>query len=74
LVGRNRAGELRLRMLGVGKAVHLFICPVHRFPVQEVEEVRVIQGKGFEGCVHGHPRKRQVLLMHAKDEVAEGAP
>ncbi|MFY9530422.1 MAG: hypothetical protein WBC04_15275 [Candidatus Acidiferrales bacterium] len=59
----------------MGEAVHL-ICPVHRFPVQEVEEVMVIQGKGFEGCIHGHPRsKRQVLLMdEAKDAVAEGAP
>jgi MOSC domain-containing protein YiiM len=67
LVGRTPAGELRLRMRSVAEAVHLFICVVHRLGVREVEQVRVIADKGFEGCIHGRPRsKRQVLLMEAE--------
>ncbi len=48
-------------LAGVG---HLFLALVHRHPMREVDEVRAVSDKGFEGCIHGRPgTKRQVLLM-----------
>jgi MOSC domain-containing protein YiiM len=48
----------------MGEVQHLFTCLVHRFPMQEQEEVEVIKDKGFKGCIHGHPgSKRQVSLI-----------
>lgn len=48
----------------MGEALHLFKCLVHRFPMEEVDEVEVIANKGFRGCIHGRPgSKRQVSLM-----------
>ena len=51
-------------MIPVGEVLRLFVCAVHRLPMQEVETIRAILGKGLEGCTHGRPgSKRQVLLM-----------
>ena len=48
----------------MGEALHLFKCLVHRFPMEEVDEVEVIANQGFRGCIHGRPgSKRQVSLM-----------
>jgi MOSC domain-containing protein YiiM len=48
----------------MGDVIHLFTCLVHRFPMQEQEEVEVIKDKGFKGCIHGRPgSKRQVSLV-----------
>ncbi|HEY4880028.1 MAG TPA: MOSC domain-containing protein [Candidatus Acidoferrales bacterium] len=43
---------------------HLFVCLVHRFPMNELTEAEALENKGFKGCIHGRPdSKRQVLLM-----------
>ncbi len=43
---------------------HLFLALVHRHPMREVDEVRAVSDKGFEGCIHGRRgSKRQVLLV-----------
>ena len=48
----------------MAEVLHLFTCLVHRFPMQEQEEVEVIKDKGFKGCIHGRPgSKRQVSLI-----------
>ena len=48
----------------MGEVVHLFKCLVHRFPMEEVDEVEVVANKGFRGCIHGRPgSKRQVSLI-----------
>ena len=48
----------------MAEVLHLFTCLVHRFPMQEQEEVEVIKDKGFKGCIHGRPgSKRQVSLV-----------
>jgi MOSC domain-containing protein YiiM len=48
----------------MGEVQHLFTCLVHRFPMKEAVEVKAIENKGFEGCIHGRPNsKRQLLLM-----------
>jgi MOSC domain-containing protein YiiM len=48
----------------MGEVQHLFTCLVHRFPMQEHDEIEVIKDKGFKGCVHGRPgSNRQVSLI-----------
>jgi MOSC domain-containing protein YiiM len=48
----------------MGEVRHLFTCLVHRFPMQEHDEIEAIKSKGFKGCIHGRPgSKRQVSLM-----------
>ncbi len=48
----------------MAEVLHLFTCLVHRFPMQEHDEIEVIRDKGFKGCIHGRPgSKRQVSLM-----------
>jgi len=48
----------------MGEVLHLFTCLVHRFPMQEQEEIEVIKDKGFKGCIHGRSgSRRQVSLM-----------
>jgi MOSC domain-containing protein YiiM len=48
----------------MGEVLHLFKCLVHRFPMEEVDEVEVVANKGFKGCIHGRPgSKRQVSLI-----------
>jgi MOSC domain-containing protein YiiM len=48
----------------MGEVLHLFKCLVHRFPMEEVDEVEVVANKGFRGCIHGRlGSKRQVSLM-----------
>jgi MOSC domain-containing protein YiiM len=48
----------------MGEVLHLFKCLVHRFPMEEVDEVEVVVNKGFRGCIHWRPgSKRQVSLI-----------
>lgn len=48
----------------MAEVARLFICLVHRFPMEEVKEVETIANKGFKGCIHGRSgSKRQVSLM-----------
>jgi MOSC domain-containing protein YiiM len=48
----------------MGEVQHLFTCLVHRFPMQQHEEVEIIKDKGFKGCIHGRPgSNRQVSLI-----------
>jgi MOSC domain-containing protein YiiM len=48
----------------MGSVLYLFACFVHRFPMKELEEVEVIENKGFKGCIHGRlGSTRQVSLM-----------
>ena len=48
----------------MGEVLHLFKCLVHRFPMEEVDEVEVVPNKGFRGCIRGRPgSKRQVSLI-----------
>ncbi|MGD0545542.1 MAG: MOSC domain-containing protein [Candidatus Acidiferrales bacterium] len=51
----------------MAEVLHLFICLVHRFPMQEVESAEAIADKGFHGCIHGRRgSERQVLLMDSE--------
>jgi MOSC domain-containing protein YiiM len=46
---------------------HLFLCKIHRFPMEEVEEALATLSPGFKGCIHGRPRShRQILLMDSE--------
>ena len=48
----------------MSEVLHLFKCLVHRFPMEEVDEVEVVANKGFRGCIHGRlGSKRQVSLI-----------
>jgi MOSC domain-containing protein YiiM len=48
----------------MGEVLHLFTCLVHRFAMQEHEEVEVIKDKGFKGRLNGRPgSNRQVSLI-----------
>ncbi len=43
---------------------HLFVCKIHRFPMEEVEEALAIYEQGLKGCIHGRKGSlRQVSLM-----------
>ena len=43
---------------------NLFRVPRRRAPMEELQEVRVIENSGLAGCAHARPGgKRQVLLM-----------
>jgi len=62
----------------MGEAAHLFVCLIHRFPINELEEAQLIEDKGLRGCIHGRPgSKRQVLLMDLETlerlDIAPGA-
>jgi MOSC domain-containing protein YiiM len=51
----------------VGEILHLFRSVAKGKPVNEIEEVPILENKGLEGCVHGRPNSnRQVLLMDAE--------
>ena len=51
----------------MGEVLHLFTCLVHRFAMNEQDEVEVIKDKGFKGCIHGRPgSKRQVSLIDSE--------
>ena len=51
----------------MAEVANLFLCLVHRFPMEEVEAAEVIQNKGFRGCIHGRAdSKRQVSIMDAE--------
>ena len=43
---------------------NLFRAVKKRLPMEELSEVRAVEGFGFEGCAHARPgSKRQVLLV-----------
>jgi MOSC domain-containing protein YiiM len=43
---------------------NLFRAPKRRVAMEELQETRVIENSGFDGCAHARPGgKRQVLLM-----------
>jgi MOSC domain-containing protein YiiM len=43
---------------------HLFLCKIHRFPMEEVEEALAIYEQGLKGCIHGRKgSSRQISLM-----------
>jgi len=49
------------------EVTHLFLCRIHRFPMEEVEEALATPSQGFKGCIHGRPRShRQILLMDSE--------
>ncbi len=51
----------------MGAVKCLFVALVHRHPMREVDEIRVVANKGFEGCIHGRAgSQRQVLLMESE--------
>jgi len=46
---------------------HLFLCRIHRFPMEEVEEVLAIFEQGLKGCIHGRKGSpRQISLMDSE--------
>ncbi len=48
----------------MAKVVNLFRAPKRRGAMQELNEARVAENAGFEGCAHARPGgKRQVLLV-----------
>jgi MOSC domain-containing protein YiiM len=52
---------------------HLFLCKIHRFPMEEVEEALAIYQQGFKGCIHGRKdSSRQLSLMDSETLVRFG--
>jgi MOSC domain-containing protein YiiM len=48
----------------MARVQNLFRAPRKHFPMEELSEVRALDGAGFEGCAHARPAsKRQVLLV-----------
>lgn len=49
----------------MAKVAHIFRAAKKRLPMEELEEARVIQSFGLEGCAHGRKDggRRQVLLV-----------
>jgi MOSC domain-containing protein YiiM len=48
----------------VAEVAHLFLCKVHRMPMEEVERAETLTNKGFRDCIHGRLNsRRQVSLM-----------
>jgi MOSC domain-containing protein YiiM len=48
----------------VAEVAHLFVCPGHRLPMTELEEVQALAHRGIRGCKHARPQSsRQVLLV-----------
>jgi MOSC domain-containing protein YiiM len=51
----------------MGDVERLFICRVHRFPMDEVEQAEAVADTGFRKCIHGrHGSKRQVSIIDAE--------
>ena len=51
-------------MVEMGEVLHIHICPVHRFPMEEVAWAEAVENKGLKGCIHGRlGSRRQILLM-----------
>jgi MOSC domain-containing protein YiiM len=51
-------------MVEMGEVLHIHICPVHRFPMEEVAWSEAVENKGLKGCIHGRLGSRcQILLM-----------
>jgi MOSC domain-containing protein YiiM len=58
----------------VSDVERLFICSVHRFPMEEVEPAEAVADKGFRECIHGRPgSKRQVSMIAAETLESLGA-
>ena len=50
--------------MNLAEVKHLFLCKIHRFPMEEVEEALAVYQQGFKGCIHGRKGSlRQVSLM-----------
>ena len=47
----------------MARVQNLFRALKKRLPMEEVAETRAIANLGLEGCVHGRPGSRQVLLI-----------
>jgi MOSC domain-containing protein YiiM len=48
----------------MANVLHIFRAPKKRLPMEELNEVRVIENVGLEGCAHARSgSKRQVLLV-----------
>ena len=48
----------------MARVVHLFRAPKRREPMEELQEARVTEDVGLQGCAHARPQgRRQVLLM-----------
>lgn len=50
----------------MGRVEHIFISIGHRLPMREVPEGRALADKGFQGCAHARPGKRQLLLVESE--------
>jgi MOSC domain-containing protein YiiM len=51
----------------MANVLHLFRAPQKRLPMEEMEEVRVLQDSGIEGCAHARANSaRQVLLVDSE--------
>jgi MOSC domain-containing protein YiiM len=51
-------------MVEMGEVLHIHICLVHRFPMEEVAWAEAVENKGLKGCIHGRlGSRRQILLM-----------
>jgi MOSC domain-containing protein YiiM len=50
--------------MNLAEVKHLFLCRIHRFPMEEVEEALAVYEQGLKGCIHGRKgSSRQVSLM-----------
>jgi hypothetical protein len=48
----------------VARVLHLFRAPKRSLPMEELSEIRAVEGSGFQGCAHARPgSKRQLLLV-----------
>ncbi len=44
------------------QVAHVFRAVKRRSPMEELEQVRVVENLGFDGCAHARPGERQILL------------
>jgi MOSC domain-containing protein YiiM len=51
----------------MASVLHLFRASQRRLPMEEIAEIRALQGSGLEGCAHArNGSARQVLLMDSE--------
>lgn len=48
----------------MASVLHLFRAPKRSLPMEELSEIRAVEGSGFQGCAHARlGSKRQLLLV-----------
>src|SRR5271170_7792807 len=65
--GLERGRETDRSGMNMPEVKHLFLCKIHRFPMEEVEEALAVYEQGLKGCIHGRKgSSRQISLMDSE--------